>query len=155
MTKQRRRRLMFVVALMLGLGATVALTLSAISKNLMYFYQPSEVVAGKVPVGTRFRLGGLVQEGSVHRSSGDSLVVQFTLADCKASVPVHYDGVLPDLFREGQGIIAYGKLNSQGQFIADDVLAKHDATYMSPAVAEATTNDQGESCMPVDMQASK
>lgn len=154
MTKLRRRRLMLVVVLMLGLGATVALTLSAISKNLMYFYQPSEIAAGDVPVNTRFRVGGIVQPGSVQRS-GDSLLVAFTLADCQASIPVRYSGVLPDLFRAGQSIIAYGQINAQGQFIADDVLAKHDASYMSPAVAEATTNDQGVSCMPTHLRASR
>lgn len=151
MTRQRRRRLMFVVVLMLGLSATAALTLSAVSQNLMYFYQPSEIAAGQVPVNTRFRVGGLVQPGSVQRSS-QGLLVTFVLADCQASVPVRYKGILPDLFREGQGIIAYGKINEKGQFIADDVLAKHDASYMSPAVAKATTNDQGVSCMPVNMQ---
>lgn len=145
---------MFVVVLMLGLSATVALALSAISENLTYFYQPSEVAAGKVPVGTRFRVGGLVQPGSVRRSD-DSLLIRFVLADCQASIPVRYKGVLPDLFREGQGIIAYGRINARGLFIADDVLAKHDASYMSPAVAEATTNEQGVSCMPANMQASR
>lgn len=154
MTKLRRRRLMLIVVLMLGLGATVALTLSAISENLMYFYQPSEIAAGEVPVNTRFRVGGIVQAGSVRRS-GDSLLVAFTLADCQADIPVRYKGVLPDLFREGQSIIAYGQLNAQGQFIADDVLAKHDANYMSPAVAKATTNDQGVSCMPTNLRASR
>lgn len=156
MTRLQRRRLMFISVLMIGLAATVALTLNAVSANLMYFYQPSEIAAGEVPVNTRFRVGGLVQQGSVDRSD-DSLLVRFALADCKASVPVRYTGILPDLFREGQGIIAYGKINSQGQLIADDVLAKHDSSYMSPAVAEATTNDQGVSCMPSDlkMQASR
>lgn len=153
MTRQRRRRLMFVVILMLGVSAAAALTLSAASKNMMYFYQPSEIAAGKVPINTRFRVGGLVQPGSVERS-GQGLLITFVLADCQASIPVRFKGVLPDLFREGQGIIAYGKINTQGRFIADDVLAKHDASYMSPAVAKATTNDQGVSCMPVDMQAS-
>lgn len=150
MTRMQRRRLTFVAILMVGLAATVALTLNAVSENLMYFYQPSEIAAGEVPLHTRFRVGGLVQQGSVQHSD-DSLLVRFTLADCDASVPVQFSGILPDLFREGQGIIAYGKLNAQGQFIADDVLAKHDASYMSPAVAEATTNDQGVSCMPSDM----
>lgn len=136
---------------MIGLAVTVTLTLNAVSENLMYFYQPSEIVAGKVPTNTRFRIGGLVRQGTVHRST-NNLLVKFTLADCNAGIPVRYTGILPDLFREGQGIIAYGKLNAQGQFIADDVLAKHDASYMSPAVAEATTNDQGESCMPSDLK---
>src|SRR5699024_628221 len=150
MTRVQRRRLLFVGVLMVGLAASVGLTLNAVSQNLMYFYQPSEIAAGEVPLDTRLRVGGLVQPGAVKRSD-DSLVVQFTLADCDASVPVRYKGILPCPFREGQAIIATGKFNAKYQFIADDVLAKHDASYMSPAVAEATSDDQGVSCMPADM----
>lgn len=154
MTRQRRRRLMFVLVLMLGLALAVGLTLSAVSKNMMYFYEPSDIAAGAVPNNTRFRVGGLVQQGSVEHDD-NGLSVRFVLADCEDSVAVNYDGILPDLFREGQGIIAYGKLNDRGQFIADKILAKHDATYKSPAVAKATTDDQGVSCMPADLQVSK
>jgi len=153
MTRQRRRRLLYIIVLMVGLGLATALTLSAVSKNLMYFYEPGEIAAGEVPTDTRFRVGGLVEKGSIEHSE-DSLLVRFALADCAASVRVRYAGVLPDLFREGQGIIAHGKLNAQGVFVADEVLAKHDAEYTPPAVAEATTDEQGVNCMPADLQTS-
>lgn len=153
MTRTRRRRLMLVGGLLIGLAAAAALALTAFSQNLLYFYQPSEIVAGEVPPHTRFRIGGLVEKGSVQR--GDDLVVRFALADCNASVNVRYKGALPDLFREGQGIVAYGALDDQGRFIADEVLAKHDENYMSPDVAESLKDDQGVSCMPANMQAKR
>ena len=152
MTKTRRRRLILVASLLAGLGLATALALTAFQENLLYFYQPSAVVAGEVPPGARFRLGGLVEQGSVSRE-GEGLAVRFTLSDCGASVPVSYRGILPDLFREGQGIVTYGKLNDEQLFIADEVLAKHDENYMSPEVAEALQDDQGQSCMPVNMKA--
>lgn len=151
MTRTRRRRLLLVGGLFTGLAVAVALALTAVSENLLYFYQPSEIAAGNVPVDTRFRIGGLVENGSVQRGN-DDLIVRFTLADCDASVPVRYTGTLPDLFREGQGIVAYGRLDNEGRFIADEVLAKHDENYMSPDVAEAMQNEQGVSCMPSNMQ---
>lgn len=158
MTRTRRRRLMLVGGLFVGLAAAVALALTAFSQNLLYFYQPSEIVAGEVPPETRFRIGGLVENGSVHRNS-DDLMVRFSLADCEASVPVSFQGTLPDLFREGQGIVAYGKLDRDGHFTADEVLAKHDENYMSPDVADAMKDSKGVSCMPTnmkpDMQASR
>ena len=154
MTRTRRRRLMLVGGLFVGLAAAVALALTAFSENILYFYQPSEIAAGEVPTDTRFRIGGLVENGSVERNN-DDLLVRFTLADCEASVPVQFKGTLPDLFREGQGIVAYGALNESGQFVADEVLAKHDENYMSPDVAEAMKNQQGESCMPTNMQAKR
>lgn len=154
MTRTRRRRLLLVSGLFVGLAAAVALALTAFSENLLYFYQPSEIAAGKVPTDTRFRIGGLVEENSVERNN-DDLVVRFTLSDCEASVPVRFNGTLPDLFREGQGIVAYGQLEPGGDFVADEVLAKHDENYMSPDVAEAMQNDQGVSCMPTNMQAQR
>ena len=154
MTRTRRRRLMLVSGLFIGLAAATALALTAFSENILYFYQPSEIVAGDVPTHTRFRIGGLVENGSVDRSS-DDLLVRFTLADCQASVPVQFRGTLPDLFREGQGIVAYGELNESGQFVADEVLAKHDENYMSPDVADAMKDESGESCMPTNMQAKR
>lgn len=153
MTRTRRRRLLLVGGLFIGLAAAVALGLSAFSQNLLYFHQPSQIVAGKVPLNTRFRIGGLVKRGSVERGRG--LTVRFSIADCKASVPVLFKGTLPDLFRPGQGVIAYGKLNAKGQFIADSVLAKHDQNYMSPAVAKELKTKQGKSCMPANLQASR
>lgn len=153
MTKTRRRRLMLVGLLVVGLGAATALALTAFRGNLLYFYQPSAVVAGDVPAGARFRIGGLVKQGSVQR--GDGLIVKFVLADCGASVPVQYSGILPDLFREGQGIVAYGKLDPQQHFVADEILAKHDESYMSPEVAAALKDKEGKSCMPVKMRTAK
>jgi cytochrome c-type biogenesis protein CcmE len=145
---------MLVGGLFVGLAAAVALALTAFSENILYFYQPSEIAAGEVPKHTRFRIGGLVENGSVDRNS-DDLLVRFTLADCESSVPVQFKGTLPDLFREGQGIVAYGALDDSGQFVADEVLAKHDENYMSPDVAEAMKDKQGESCMPSNMQAKR
>lgn len=154
MTRTRRRRLLLVGTLLVGLGGAVALGLSAFQQNLLYFHQPSEIVAGKVPLNTRFRIGGLVKRGSVQRHS-NRLTVRFAVADCDASVPVIFHGTLPDLFREGQGIIAYGKLDERGEFVADQVLAKHDAQYMSPATAKALRTKSNVSCMPGRLQASR
>ena len=154
MTRTRRRRLLLVGGLLIGLGAAVALGLSAFQQNLLYFHQPSEIVAGKVPLNTRFRIGGLVKRGSVERH-GNSLKVRFAVADCDASVPVIFNGTLPDLFREGQGIIAYGKLDSHGEFVADQVLAKHDSQYMSPDTAKALKTKSNVSCMPDRLQAAR
>jgi cytochrome c-type biogenesis protein CcmE len=100
----------------------------------MFYYDPSQVVAGKAPVAKRFRIGGMVVKGSVARNTGD-LTVRFTLTDYAHEVPVEYTGVLPDLFREGQGIIAHGTMGPDGAFVADEVLAKHDEKYMPPEVA--------------------
>ena len=135
MTK-RQRRLFLVLVLLLGVGGAVALTLNAFSENLLYFISPSEVAAGKAPAERDFRLGGMVNEGSVQRDP-DSMRVRFVLTDYAKEVPVQYDGILPDLFREGQGIVAKGYLNDQGVFVASEVLAKHDETYMPPEVADA------------------
>lgn len=150
MTPARRRRFALVTLLLIGIGAAAALMFTAFSENLFYFYQPSAVVAGKVPPGVRFRLGGLVKPGSFHRI-GESLKVRFVVADCGARVPVRYQGLLPDLFAEGAGVVAYGRMRN-GVFVADDILAKHDASYMSPEVAEAVRDKSGDSCMPVDMR---
>lgn len=149
MTPTRRRRLTLVGVLLVGLGAAAVLMLSAFQENLLYFYEPSVVAAGEVPTEARFRMGGLVETGSVERSD-DGLLVRFRLADCDAAVPVRYRGILPDLFREGQGIVAYGKLED-GVFVADEVLAKHDENYMPPEVADAMKTKSGESCMPANM----
>lgn len=150
MTPTRRRRLMLVGLLLLGLSAATALMLTAFSENLLYFYAPSEVAAGDVPPDTRFRVGGLVKSGSVSRAE-DGLTVRFVLEDCTAGVPVRYKGILPDLFREGQGIVAYGRLDEEGRFIADEVLAKHDENYMPKEVADSLQTEDGQSCMPAGM----
>jgi cytochrome c-type biogenesis protein CcmE len=128
---------MLVTALILaGVAIAVGLALRAFDENLLYFYSPSQVAAGEAPAARKFRLGGLVSQGSVTRAPG-SLEVRFEVTDMKESMNVSYTGVLPDLFREGQGVIAYGVLMPDGTFRADEVLAKHDENYMPPEVAEA------------------
>ena len=133
---KRKRRLMMVGLLVVGVGIAAALALSAFRENILYFYSPTEVLAGEAPVGHKFRLGGLVVEGSVKRET-DGLTVHFGLTDTAKEIPVMYSGILPDLFREGQGIVAHGRLNEGGVFVADEVLAKHDENYMPPEVAAA------------------
>ena len=133
---KRKRRLMMVGLLVVGVGIAAALALSAFRENILYFYSPTEVLAGEAPVGHKFRLGGLVVVGSVKRET-DGLTVHFGLTDTAKDIPVMYSGILPDLFREGQGIVAHGRLSEGGVFVADEVLAKHDETYMPPEVAAA------------------
>jgi len=131
----RRNRLIAVVFLLAGVAVTVALVLRALNENLNLFYPPSEVVAGDAPVGARIRAGGMVKEGSLTRS-GDSVDVSFVVTDLKgAEFTVVYSGILPDLFREGKGVLATGRLDGGGVFHADEVLAKHDENYMPPELA--------------------
>jgi cytochrome c-type biogenesis protein CcmE len=136
MTPRRLRRLAVVLAVLAGVGVAAALGLMAFRKNLLYYYTPSQVAAGEAHTGQVFRMGGLVQTGSVQRAPG-SLTVRFTLTDMQKSVPIVYTGILPDLFREGQGIVVHGRLGDAGTFTADEVLAKHDEKYMPPEVAAA------------------
>lgn len=136
MTPVRRKRLMYVLLLLAGVGLSVFFATQAMKENLMFFYSPSQVQAGEAPDGARFRLGGLVKTGSVTREAG-SIEVRFMLTDTKAEIPVSFSGILPDLFREGQGIVAHGRAGANGVFMADEVLAKHDENYMSPEVVEA------------------
>jgi cytochrome c-type biogenesis protein CcmE len=138
----RRKRLFVVLAILSGVTASVALAVVASRQNIMFYYDPSQVASGQAPANRRFRIGGMVVKGSVMRKPGD-LNVHFVLSDFAHEVPVQYSGVLPDLFREGQGIIAHGTLNSQGQFVADEVLAKHDEKYMPPEVAASLKNKDG------------
>ena len=130
----RRKRLYVVLGILGGVAASVALAMMASRENIMFYFDPSQVVAGKAPAEKRFRIGGMVVKGSVQRKPGD-LKVRFVLTDFAHEVPVEYSGVLPDLFREGQGIIAHGTLRPDGAFVADEVLAKHDEKYMPPEVA--------------------
>ncbi len=132
----RYRRLTAVILVLLGVGVAVGLALKAFNRNILYYYTPSQVAAGDAKPGQMFRMGGLVVNGSVQRSPG-SMTVRFTLTDMQHSVPIVYTGILPDLFREGQGIVVHGALSSDGQFTADEVLAKHDEKYMPPEVAAA------------------
>lgn len=136
MTPRRYRRLAVALAVLAGAGVAVALGLTAFRKNLLYYYTPSQVAAGEAHSGQVFRMGGLVQTGSVQRAPG-SLTVRFILTDMQKSVPIVYTGILPDLFREGQGIVVHGSLGDAGTFTADEVLAKHDEKYMPPEVAAA------------------
>ena len=131
----RRQRMLAVAIVLVGIGIAAALVLRALDSNLMYFVSPTEVANGEAPVGKPFRLGGLVVEGSFKREPG-SLEATFDVTDNAAIVTVSYTGVFPDLFKEGQGMIANGRLRDDGIFIADEVLAKHDENYMSPEVAK-------------------
>ncbi len=131
----RRKRMLAVAAIVVGVGAAAAVALQALQENLLYFYSPSQVTAGEAPSERAFRLGGLVTAGTVQRTPGD-IEVRFVVSDNVQSIPVRYSGLLPDLFREGQGVIAHGKLDGEGYFVADEVLAKHDENYMPPEVAD-------------------
>jgi cytochrome c-type biogenesis protein CcmE len=135
MNKRSRRKLL-VAAVIFGVAIATVLALTAFEENLLYFYSPTQIHAGEAPQNRSFRVGGLVVDGSVRREEG-SLAVQFDLTDNAEIIPVTYTGILPDLFREGQGIVAMGRLNSDGLFVADEVLAKHDENYMPPEVADA------------------
>lgn len=141
MTPTRKRRLTFVVVILVGLSAAAALALTALNENMLYFYDPSQVIAGEAPTDKSIRVGGMVVDGSVARTPG-SLKVEFTLTDYAEQIPVSYDGLLPDLFREGQGIIASGRMTADGHFVADEVLAKHDESYMPPEVADSLKERQ-------------
>lgn len=136
MRPRRRQRLIFVGVMLVGVAIATALVLTAIGENMLYFYSPTQIVAGEAPRSHDVRVGGLVVAGSVARGQGD-LDVRFELTDTAAVVPVTYTGILPDLFREGQGIVALGRVDSGGVFRAREVLAKHDENYMPPEVAEA------------------
>ena len=138
----RRKRLFVVLGILGGVAASVSLAVMASRENIMFYYDPSQVVEGKAPLAKRFRIGGMVVKGSVARKPGD-LQVRFVLTDFAHEVPVEYTGVLPDLFREGQGIIAHGSMSANGAFVADEVLAKHDEKYMPPEVAASLKNKEG------------
>ncbi|MCC8535863.1 cytochrome c maturation protein CcmE [Xanthomonas codiaei] len=134
MNPQRRRRLWLVLALVLAGGLATTLVAMALQRNVAYLYTPSEVLRGDAGEHARFRLGGMVEKGSFKRASG-SLEAQFRVTDGDAQLPVRYDRILPDLFREGQAVVATGRMQ-QGVFVAEDVLAKHDETYMPKEVAD-------------------
>jgi len=136
MTPVRRQRLILVLLMVAGIGIAVTFALKSFNENLMYFFSTTEVAEGKAPKDAKFRLGGMVVDGSVERPNKD-VMVRFGLTDYSKQVTVEYSGILPDLFREGQGIVANGRLNSEGVFIAEEVLAKHDENYMPPEVAES------------------
>ncbi len=136
MNPVRKKRLYIVLAILAGVGVAVTLALSALQENINLFYTPTQIAAGEAPEGTRIRAGGLVEMGSVQRSN-DSLGVSFRVTDNNETVTIRYQGILPDLFREGQGIVALGRVNGEGVLVADEVLAKHDENYMPPEVSQA------------------
>jgi len=134
--KPRHKRLAVIAVGVVGLTVAALFVSNAFRSNLVFFHSPTEVLSGAVPRDRTFRIGGLVEKGSVQRSA-DGLKVDFIVTDLNKRLPVHYEGALPDLFREGQGIVAQGRLNDSGQFTAKEVLAKHDENYMPPEVAKA------------------
>lgn len=138
----RQKRLTTVVVILAGVGIATAFALKAFQKNLLYYYSPTQVAAGEAPSSRSFRVGGLVEQGSVKREPG-SMVVHFTLTDYGKELVVSYDKILPDLFREGQGIVATGAFREDGEFQAKQVLAKHDERYMPREVSKAL-KEQGE-----------
>ena len=135
----RRQRMLMVIGIVVGVSAAAWLGLRAFEANVMLYYDPTDLAAKMPPEGERFRLGGMVEKGSVQKASG-TLDVQFLVTDYKHTVPVKYSGILPDLFREGQGVVAHGRMKA-GTFVADEILAKHDEKYMPPEVAESLKNN--------------
>ncbi len=166
MNPKRKNRLILVLLILAGVGAAVTLGLKALDQNLLYFFSPSQVKAGEAPIGHSFRLGGLVTNGSLVREK-DGLTIHFDITDNAETIAVTYVGLLPDLFREGQGIVATGKLDgttiedTQGKkvshFVADEVLAKHDENYMPPEVQDALdkAHVEGKEAMAQEAMAQK
>ena len=144
MNPNRRRRLFGVGLIIIGVGIAVALGLAAFQENLRFFISPTQVAQGEAPMDRAFRLGGLVKDGSVWRDP-DSLRVRFIITDTLEEVEVEYTGILPDLFREGQGIVTLGRLDGNRRFQAEEVLAKHDENYLPPEVSDAlrTAHEEG------------
>jgi cytochrome c-type biogenesis protein CcmE len=140
--KPRHKRFIAIAVGLAGLAIAAGLVLSAFQKNLVFFFTPTQVVAKEAPVGRSFRIGGMVETGSVKRE-GDGVTVRFMVTDTANKMPVEYRGPLPDLFREGKGVVAQGKLTESGMFQASEVLAKHDENYMPPEAAEAVQKAQG------------
>ena len=136
MHPQRKKRLFAVLAIMVGVGIATTITVWSLNQNMLFFVTPGDEQAQTMPEGRTFRLGGLVETGSVDRAE-DGLKVRFVVTDGVGKMDVEFDGILPDLFQEGQGVIARGALDGQGVFQATEVLAKHDENYMPPEVAEA------------------
>ena len=139
--KSRHKKLLVILLGLTGLGIAAALILNAFQSNLVFFYSPTEVAAGKAPSDRAFRIGGLVEEGSVKRDP-DGLTVRFVVTDTAKSMPVVYKGILPDLFKEGKGVVAEGKLGGDGVFSSTQVLAKHDENYMPPEAQHAVDQAQ-------------
>lgn len=139
--KARHKRLVLILVALSLLGLAASLILNAFRSNMVFFYTPSQVANGEAPYQASFRIGGLVQQGSLRRDA-DGLTVHFVVTDLAKNTPVRYQGILPDLFKEGKGVVAQGKLDATGQFTASEVLAKHDENYMPPEAAEALKRAQ-------------
>lgn len=140
--KPRYKRAAIIVGGLATIGVAAVLILNAFQSNLVFFFTPSQIEAGEAPKGRTFRVGGMVKEGSVHRNN---LTVDFVVTDTVKEVPVSYTGILPDLFREGKGVVAQGKVGADGRFVASEVLAKHDENYMPPEAQHAV--DQAQKAM--------
>ena len=140
--KARHRRFLWIGAGVAVLGGAAALVLNAFQSNLVFFFTPSQIVANEAPQGRAFRVGGLVEEKSLARDS-DGLTIRFKVTDTAATVPVVYKGILPDLFKEGKGVVAQGQIGPDGVFQASEVLAKHDENYMPPEAADAVNKAHG------------
>jgi cytochrome c-type biogenesis protein CcmE len=141
--KARQKRLIFVGLAIVGVGAAATMALSALQSNIAYFFSPSQVMANEQPRDTVFRVGGLVVKNTLKRQP-DGLTVRFDVTDNAATVPVSYTGILPDLFGEGQGVVAKGRMGPDGTFVAEEVLAKHDESYMPPEVADTLKTAHAE-----------
>lgn len=139
--KPRHRKLALIVLVVAVLGVAVALVLNAFNSNLVFFFSPTQVANGEAPTSRAFRIGGLVEEGSIRREA-DGLTTRFVVTDTAKSMPVTYTGILPDLFKEGKGVVAEGRLGPDGLFAATQVLAKHDENYMPPAAQHAVDQAQ-------------
>jgi len=140
MSSTHKRRMVWITVLLLGLGSAAALVLYALKQNINLFYTPTQMAAHEAPVGMRIRVGGMVTKGSIKRDNAsnlDNVAVRFVITDWVQSLTVDYNGILPDLFREGQGVVAMGRLQPEGVFLADEILAKHDENYMPPEVAKS------------------
>ncbi len=134
--KTRHKKLALIGGALAILGIIAALVLNALNSNIALYISPTDVAAGKAPQGKAFRIGGMVKEGSVSREA-DGVTIRFVVTDTEKDIPVNYKGILPDLFKEGKGVVAQGKLNEGGTFVASEVLAKHDENYMPPEAAKA------------------
>jgi cytochrome c-type biogenesis protein CcmE len=139
--KPRHKKLALIVLVVAALGIAVALVLNAFNSNLVFFFSPTQVANGEAPTTRAFRIGGLVEEGSIRREA-DGLTTRFVVTDTAKTMPVTYTGILPDLFKEGKGVVAEGRLGADGLFAATQVLAKHDENYMPPEAASAIEQAQ-------------
>lgn len=151
--KSRHKRITLIIGGLAVLGTVVALVLSAFQSNLVFFFSPTQVAAGEAPKGKAFRIGGLVKEGTIMRAA-DGVTLRFVMTDTEKDMIVSYKGILPDLFKEGKGAVAQGKLDENGVFSATEVLAKHDENYMPPEAAQAVGDAHARAAMKAAVEAS-